>query len=397
MSRLDVPSELTRTLARRLVAFLHADDDEASWATRALICLGVCAYVAWHPLARVMMPQGDDPFVERAVVGMVCLTLVALSFWAPLRRQLDLFVAGSIYLGTFHHLWLTTRNQLSPAYLLAHFVLLGALGPLLVSLRATAMYGLVVTAASGVVAVDGGFDRALRLELVVGTLALMAVTTAGAWRANKLALSGRRQLEKVGLFFKNLVDVLPDPVFARAADGGWHLTNDAFDRSLHGGQSEEGAASTFTAPEVVAALERFEALAMATERPSERDVAFTGLDGEHRVVSLKVAAPRLRTGDRIVVGLLRDVTASRRMEASLKAKVEELERARTEVRRLKGLLPICMHCGNIRGEDGAWKPFERYVKEHTEAQVSHGLCDHCLDARYPLGAQGKGQVPPGSA
>ena len=49
-----------------------------------------------------------------------------------------------------------------------------------------------------------------------------------------------------------------------------------------------------------------------------------------------------------------------------------------EVRRLQGLLPICAQCKKIRDDKGYWREVEEYVREHSEAEFSHGLCPECL-------------------
>ncbi len=61
----------------------------------------------------------------------------------------------------------------------------------------------------------------------------------------------------------------------------------------------------------------------------------------------------------------------------------ELQRAQSEIRVLRGLLPVCSHCRKIRTEAGAWQPMERFVAEHSEAQFSHGFCPDCLAEHYP--------------
>src|SRR5215471_18534441 len=59
------------------------------------------------------------------------------------------------------------------------------------------------------------------------------------------------------------------------------------------------------------------------------------------------------------------------------------EAALTEVRTLKGLLPICAGCKKIRDEEGHWQPLEKYVSLHSNAEFSHGLCDECVQRLYP--------------
>ena len=67
----------------------------------------------------------------------------------------------------------------------------------------------------------------------------------------------------------------------------------------------------------------------------------------------------------------------------LKDKARELEKARRELRQLRGLLPICMHCNRIRNKGDQWEQFETYVEAHTEAAFTHALCLECANKHYP--------------
>jgi PAS domain S-box-containing protein len=50
----------------------------------------------------------------------------------------------------------------------------------------------------------------------------------------------------------------------------------------------------------------------------------------------------------------------------------------SEIRRLKGLLPICAWCGrNIKDGHGRWQRLDMYLVDHANVQVSHGLCPEC--------------------
>jgi len=54
-----------------------------------------------------------------------------------------------------------------------------------------------------------------------------------------------------------------------------------------------------------------------------------------------------------------------------------LERAMTQIKTLRGIVPICMYCKKIRDDKGYWSQVEVYVHNHTEAEFSHGLCPDC--------------------
>lgn len=50
----------------------------------------------------------------------------------------------------------------------------------------------------------------------------------------------------------------------------------------------------------------------------------------------------------------------------------------TDIKRLKGILPVCAWCGQkIKDEDGHWVRLDMYITTHTDAVVSHGMCDDC--------------------
>lgn len=76
---------------------------------------------------------------------------------------------------------------------------------------------------------------------------------------------------------------------------------------------------------------------------------------------------------RVGVGL--QMTA---LQRALTERVDELQHALDHVKTLQGLLPICMYCHKIRGEDDTtWEQIDQYLMAHTDAQLSHGLCPEC--------------------
>lgn len=61
----------------------------------------------------------------------------------------------------------------------------------------------------------------------------------------------------------------------------------------------------------------------------------------------------------------------------------KLQNALAQVKQLSGLLPICASCKKIRDDKGGWHQIEQYVKEHSEADFSHGICPDCMRKLYP--------------
>lgn len=68
---------------------------------------------------------------------------------------------------------------------------------------------------------------------------------------------------------------------------------------------------------------------------------------------------------------------------NLESANKELENALTSVKQLSGLLPICASCKKIRNDKGYWEQIEGYVRDHSEAQFSHGICPGCAKKLYP--------------
>jgi sigma-B regulation protein RsbU (phosphoserine phosphatase) len=71
------------------------------------------------------------------------------------------------------------------------------------------------------------------------------------------------------------------------------------------------------------------------------------------------------------------------LQTVLAGKVEELRDALAQIKTLRGTVPICACCKKIRDDKGYWNQVEVYVRDHTEAQFSHGICPECSAKLYP--------------
>jgi len=58
---------------------------------------------------------------------------------------------------------------------------------------------------------------------------------------------------------------------------------------------------------------------------------------------------------------------------------EELARSQATVHALSGLLPICAWCKRIRNESGNWEQMEVYIRGHSQAEFTHGICADCAE------------------
>ncbi|MBZ0157288.1 MAG: response regulator [Alphaproteobacteria bacterium] len=63
--------------------------------------------------------------------------------------------------------------------------------------------------------------------------------------------------------------------------------------------------------------------------------------------------------------------------------IRELREALARVKKLSGLIPICSSCKKIRDDSGYWNQIEAFIREHSDAEFTHGLCPECAKRLYP--------------
>ncbi|MWV44423.1 hypothetical protein GRF59_12360 [Paenibacillus sp. HJL G12] len=73
---------------------------------------------------------------------------------------------------------------------------------------------------------------------------------------------------------------------------------------------------------------------------------------------------------------LTDITKSKMLEL-------DLMEALTQIRTLRGLLPICAVCKRIRDEHDIWNSVESFLEKHTHAEFTHDICPDCIRRLYP--------------
>jgi DNA-binding response OmpR family regulator len=71
------------------------------------------------------------------------------------------------------------------------------------------------------------------------------------------------------------------------------------------------------------------------------------------------------------------------MRAALANRNHELALALEQVRTLRGIVPICANCKNVRDDKGYWNRVETYMREYTGAEFSHAVCPDCMAKLYP--------------
>jgi hypothetical protein len=73
----------------------------------------------------------------------------------------------------------------------------------------------------------------------------------------------------------------------------------------------------------------------------------------------------------------------RQILEEIQRKNVELETHLQEIEELRGLVPICASCKNIRDDTGYWHSIEQYFTKRSGTEFSHSICPGCRDKLYP--------------
>jgi PAS domain S-box-containing protein len=105
--------------------------------------------------------------------------------------------------------------------------------------------------------------------------------------------------------------------------------------------------------------------------------------GEERIISWKNST--LKQDGKFIgtISFGMDITDRKRAQEEREKLIVELRGALNKVKTLSGLLPICASCKKIRNDKGYWEQIEVYIRDHSEAAFSHGICPDCAKRLYP--------------
>jgi len=111
---------------------------------------------------------------------------------------------------------------------------------------------------------------------------------------------------------------------------------------------------------------------------------FRGIKKNGQIIHLEIFGSTIQlTGKPAVAGSMLDITARKQVEEQREELIEALQKALSEVKTLRGFLPICSYCKKIRDDKGYWSQIESYIHEHSDAEFSHGICPECAKKYFP--------------
>jgi len=106
--------------------------------------------------------------------------------------------------------------------------------------------------------------------------------------------------------------------------------------------------------------------------------------GETKTFIISARPLKDATGNLIgIVESFQNITDRIEAETAKVELIDDLQEALDKVNLLSGLLPICASCKKIRDDKGYWNQIETYIRDHSEAEFSHGICPDCAQKLYP--------------
>jgi PAS domain S-box-containing protein len=88
-------------------------------------------------------------------------------------------------------------------------------------------------------------------------------------------------------------------------------------------------------------------------------------------------------GQKLIFCISRDISDRKRAEQEREDLIKTLRESLAEIKVLRGILPLCAFCKKIRDDKGFWEQVDIYIKDHSNADISHSICPECLKEHYP--------------
>jgi len=231
------------------------------------------------------------------------------------------------------------------------------------------------------------------------------IGTVGISRDISARLRMEEELASQYHLLRQIMDSIPSPVFMKNLNGEYTDCNKAFETFFCISKEKIVGHTAYTlVPKELADTfkQKDEELLNSSGIQIYETVIPTGSGEKKNVIfcKTKVSKPDGTVNGIIGVGLditdrIKAETALQRekatldlLNAELQAKVKELESAVGHIKKIEGLIPICMDCKKMKleGEDPDdpknWVPIEKYISTKTDANLTHGLCPDCVKKMY---------------
>jgi PAS domain S-box-containing protein len=213
--------------------------------------------------------------------------------------------------------------------------------------------------------------------------------------AEELVIKSLDQVQQIKLEWESTVDSLLQLIFVLDEQGhilranrtveAWNLGKVGVVHGmemhalLHPGCTDQGCYLETLWPQARGKLDQ----GQSVDRELEDTILCRHLSIQIRPIVARKNGLRIKAQS-FAVGIFWDITRRKRIEGEREKLIHELQEALTNIKRLRGLLPMCASCKKIRDDKGYWNDVEAYISEHSEAEFTHGFCPDCMKKLYGI-------------
>jgi PAS domain S-box-containing protein len=191
--------------------------------------------------------------------------------------------------------------------------------------------------------------------------------------------------------YRGLVYFSNDPIFSFNPDETYRFVNEAFARPFGKKPDEIIGHKPHSVFSFEEAEKRLTIVRGVFQSGVKRDIEVKVLtqSGDTRYFLTMVDPIKDEEGKvQYVSCIAKDITERKQVEIEREHLITELQNALEQIKTLKGIVPICSSCKNVRDDEGFWEQVESYVQKHTDAQFSHSLCPNCVEKYFPNYSKG---------
>ncbi len=222
---------------------------------------------------------------------------------------------------------------------------------------------------------------------------LIAERTAELTRANEQLhqeiaerMQAKQKIQQQNEFLNNIIESLVDPFYVINVDDYTLQIANSAARALGTIEMRTCYALTHHWSEPCGGLEHPCPLAIVQKTKGPVMVEHIHFDEAGNLINVEVHGYPIFNDQGDIVQMIEyilDITERKQAEDEREKLITDLQEALDNIKTLKGLLPICAHCKKIRDDEGYWQDVSVYIRDHSEAEFSHGICPDCMKEFYP--------------
>lgn len=180
----------------------------------------------------------------------------------------------------------------------------------------------------------------------------------------------------------NLIDHMPSLVYVKDRESRFVICSEEVARLMGAAKAEDLIGKTdhdFYPREKADEFRADEKRVMESETPMVgKDEPIELGDGRtHWILTTKIPLRGPTGAIAGLIGIGHDITDRKKVERERDEVIKTLREALAKISTLRGLLPICSWCKKVRDDDGYWHQVEVYVRDHSDANFTHGVCPEC--------------------